>query len=127
MSESSGKSTHRTALPANWIDRVFATMIAHYGTRFADMWRDANICDVKAVWAEKLGGFADRPDAIKYALGCLEGREWPPSLPEFLADCRRAPRPVTLALEHKPTDEDMARNRERARKLIEDLGRRMAA
>lgn len=127
MSESSGKSTHRTALPASWTDRIFATMLAHYGNRFTDMWRDANIADVKAVWADKLGGFADRPDAIKYALGCLEGREWPPSLPEFLADCRRAPKPVVVALEHKLSPEEINRNKERARKMAERLGRRFAA
>ena len=127
MSESSEKSIHRRALPTAWVDRVFATMHAHYGSRFADMWRDTNIAEVKAVWAEKLGGFSDKPECIKYGLDCLDGREWPPSLPEFLADCRRAPAPVLKALEHRLTPDDIARNKQRAARIAESLGRKMTA
>lgn len=127
MSESSEKSIQRRALPSAWVDRIFATMLANYGSRFADMWRDTNIADVKAVWAEKLGGFADKPECLKYGLDCLDGREWPPSLPEFLADCRRAPAPVLKALEHKQTTEDMERNKRRVAEIAQRLGRRMAA
>jgi len=119
--------TSHTCLPREWVDRLFAVMSCTYGRKFADMWAGQDAEMVKAVWAEKLGGFRDRPESIKYAIGCLEGREWPPTLPEFLADCRRAPKPAVAALEYKPSDEDMARNRERARKMAEALGRRMAA
>lgn len=127
MSESNEKSILPRALPAPWVDRIFATMLAHYGSRFVDMWRDAIIADVKAVWSEKLGGFADRPDCIKYGLDCLSGRDWPPSLPEFLSDCRRAPAPEVVKLEHKLSPDEIERNKMRARELVEKLGRKMAA
>lgn len=127
MSESSEKSIQHRALPSAWVDRIFSTMIAHYGSRFADMWRDTNIADVKAVWAEKLGGFADMPDCLKYGLGCLDGREWPPTLPEFLADCRRAPKPTLTAIEHKLLPEDIERNKARLKSIAENLFRSKAA
>jgi hypothetical protein len=125
--ESNEKLTQPSVLPAAWVEKIFATMLAHYGSRFADMWRDADIAMVKAVWAEKLGGFRDRSDCLKYGLDCLDGREWPPTLPEFISDCRRAPAPKVRALEHKLSPEDIERNRERARKISEALGRKLAA
>ena len=119
----------RTCLPLDrsWIDRIFAVMSCTYGRKFADMWAGQDAEMVKAVWAEKLGGFRDRPDCIKHALDCLEGRDWPPTLPEFIGDCRRAPKPVVAALEHKPSAEEIARNRDRARQMCEALSRRMQA
>lgn len=125
--EQSEKSIQPSALHSTWVEKIFATMMAHYGSRFADMWRDTNIADVKAVWAKKLGGFADKPDSIKYAIDCLDGREWPPSLPEFLADCRRAPRPFVKSIEHKLTPEEIDRNKERARKAIDSISRKFAS
>jgi hypothetical protein len=125
--ESNEKSIQPSALHPAWLEKIFSTMLAHYGSRFADMWRDADIAMVKAVWAEKLGGFTDKPECLKYGLDCLDGREWPPSLPEFLADCRRAPRPFVASIEHKLTPEEIDRNRERARKAIEELGRKLVA
>lgn len=110
-----------------WIDRIFALMACTYGRKFSDMWAGQDADMVKAVWAEKLAGFHERPDAIKYALDCLEGREWPPTLPEFLSDCRRAPKLVVATLEHKLSPEDLERNRLRVRKMAESISRRMAA
>lgn len=110
-----------------WIDRIFALMACIYGRKFSDMWAGQDADMVKAVWAEKLAGFHERHDAIKYALDCLEGREWPPTLPEFLSDCRRAPKPVVATLEHKLSPEDLERNRLRVRKMAESISRRMAA
>lgn len=128
MSQEKEKSTQPCALlPLAWVEKIFATMLAHYGSRFADMWRDANIADVKAVWAEKLAGFRDRPDCLKYGLNCLDGRDWPPSLPEFLADCRRAPTPKIVALEHKLSPDEIERNKARVKAMAKRLGRRMAA
>lgn len=127
MSESSEKSTHPSALHSAWVDRIFSIMLAHYGSRFADMWRDTNIAEVKAVWAAKLGGFSDRPDCLKYGLDCLDGRQFPPTLPEFIADCRRAPKPKVIAIEHKLSPEEIMRNKKRAEKMAKLLGRRMTA
>ena len=77
-------------LPAAWIDRIFAQLSAMYGSKFASMWADSNPQAVKAIWAEKLGGFLDTPMAIKEALDSFDTEPWPPTLPEFLNACRTA-------------------------------------
>jgi hypothetical protein len=124
--ESNVKSIHRCALPPEWVERIFATMLAHFGNRLADMWRDTNIADVKNVWGERLGGFIDKPWCIKYALDCLDGRQWPPTLPEFMADARRAPAPTVVAIEHKLTPEQIERNKARLKAITEGLALRMS-
>lgn len=116
-----------TCLPREWIDRIFALMACTYGRKFADMWAGQDAEMVKAVWAEKLAGFQGYPESIKYALDCLDGRDWPPTLPEFISDCRRAPRQAVAALAHRLSPEEIERNRERARQMVETLGRKMAA
>ena len=125
--ESNEKSTQSPMLPVSWVDKIFSTMLAHYGSKFSDMWRDADIADVKAVWAEKLGGFRERPSCLKYALDCLDGRQWPPTLPEFISDCRRAPTPVVRQIEHKLSDEDIDRNKARLKSISESLYRSKSA
>ena len=75
-------------LPVAWVDRIFARFSAMYGNKFADMWKDTNLAEVKLMWAGKLGGFIDKPDAIKQALDSFDERPWPPTLPEFIVACR---------------------------------------
>jgi hypothetical protein len=94
------------------------------------MWRGTDLAGVKLTWASKLSGFANMPEAIKAALDALDDRPLPPTLPEFLHLCRDAARragPAAKALEHKLTPEEIERNRQHARKLIDDLARRKAA
>ena len=55
-------------LPDSWIVRIFDHMAAMYGSKFADLWRGTEPEKVRAMWAEKLAGFADKPKAIKLAL-----------------------------------------------------------
>ena len=113
-------------LPASWVDRIFAYMSGMYGRKFSDMWEGTDLAVVKSLWAEKLGGFEDKPEAIKQALDALEDKPWPPTLPEFLALCRDAAKRMTvkpLALEHKFTEEEMAANRARVAGLVSRFGR----
>lgn len=95
--------SHSHSLPTAVIDRLFDRLTCLYGSKFIDMWRDADINAVKSLWAEKLGGFCDNLPAIRFALDSLDDSPWPPTLPEFLAICRRAPRPQPLAIEHQQT------------------------
>lgn len=78
------------ALPDAWIERLFDNMAAMYGSKFADLWRGTDPEKVRAMWAEKLAGFSDKPQAIKAALAALDERPFPPTLPEFLQLCREA-------------------------------------
>ena len=87
-----------SALPDAWIDRLFDRLEAGYGSKWLNMWGNTNLANVKSLWAEKLAGFADNPKALAYALDCLDEHPFPPTLPEFLALCRKAPKPAAHAL-----------------------------
>ena len=79
-----------SVLPDAWITRLFEQMSGLYGVKFTDLWNGTDIASVKAIWAQKLGGFADKPECIKDALNALDERPFPPTLPEFLTLCRTA-------------------------------------
>lgn len=76
---------------AELVDRLFARFLALYGAqKMAGMWADTDMADVKSVWAEQLAKF--HPQSIRDALQRLieSGREWPPTLPEFVELCRQS-------------------------------------
>lgn len=79
-------------LPDGWVVRIFERMSAMYGSKFSDLWSGVDPASIRAVWADKLGGFAQRPEIIKAALDSCDDKPWPPTLPEFLAACREAAR-----------------------------------
>ena len=121
-----------SALPDSWVEKIFTHMAALYGSLFRERWRDIDLDDVKRVWAEELASFSDHPECFRAALKALiDECKFPPTLPEFVALCRRyyrAPKPeVVAAIEHKLTPEDIERNKARAKEIVERLGRRMAA
>ncbi len=80
---------NRAALPDGWVDRLFVRLHAMYGKAWLDMWADAPIPTVKALWAESLG----RCTAEQIRLALLEiekgGKAFPPTLPEFVAVCEQ--------------------------------------
>lgn len=111
--------TEHRRLPDAWVQRIFATMQGHYGTRFLNMWKtgqvlpdgnDAGMVNAMNHWAEKLGGYGERGDVIKKVLDNLPVE--PPSLPQFLELMRHAWFPPVVAghIEHKYTAEELARN-----------------
>lgn len=124
----------RQPLPDAWVRKLFAELHGNYGSRWLSMWAtgekledgsDAGMAVAMRVWAGKLSGFSDRPDAIKRVLANLPVEV--PTLPKFLELCRESARVPSgaLALENKPTAEQWARSREAA-KRIADLVRRMS-
>jgi len=77
------------------VRKLFAELQGNYGTRFLDMWRsgvtdtnndDVGLQNAMDMWAEKLAGFRERPDAIRRVLDTLP--KHPPTLPEFVELCR---------------------------------------
>lgn len=120
----------RDRVPDAWIDKIFGRMEAMYGSLFLDRWRGTNLVEVKAVWASELASFADNPECFGLALKALiDERKLPPTLPEFVALCRQHyRRPSTVvAIEHRLSPDEIARNKARVRALLDQLGRRMAA
>ncbi len=111
-------------LPEGWIQRVFATMQGHYGTRFLNMWKtgqvlpdgaDAGVVNAMHHWSDKMAGTS--AETIKRALEQLP--EEPPTLPQFLSLLRRCyVEPSVLRLENDLTAEQIAKNKKRIAELI---------
>lgn len=120
MNEPSTSTPRR--LPDGWVQRIFATMQGHYGTRFLNMWKtgqvlpdgnDAGVVNAMNHWAEKLGGYKDSPETIKRVLENLPVE--PPSLPQFMELLRHSwVPPQTPMLEKKWTQEELEQNKKRA-------------
>lgn len=93
------------AIPERWVEALFAAMSATYGSRFADLWRGAKIDHVKRQWAIELARLTSAQ--MKAGRETMTDLERPPTLPEFMAHCRRARLEAvaseTTKLEHNPS------------------------
>lgn len=111
------------------VERLFSRFVAYYGSqKVGAMWADADVQEVKAVWARALMKFD--PKSIGGALDRLieSGREWPPTLPEFVELCRQsaigrqqAQVPALLSPGNGRTDAETAKRK--VAELIEALAR----
>lgn len=108
-------------LPDAWIDRIFKRMEGRYGALFHDRWKGCDLDNVRATWAEELAGFRDKPEAIAYALKSLAGQQFPPTLPEFLSACRRAPEKEAVMLPHRQTAADHERAQAAAQSALSGM------
>lgn len=90
------------SLPVKAIDRLFERLALTYGAAWVRQWEGLNMNDIKAMWAHELGGYANRLDAIAWALEHLPPRC--PNIIEFKALCREAPRHEPLPLPEPPAD-----------------------
>jgi hypothetical protein len=80
-----------SSLPLSWIETLFARFAAAWGAQKIGAMFPADSHDaVKAMWANQLGRF--EAETLRHALqSCIDsGREWPPTLPEFVAACQRS-------------------------------------
>ncbi len=99
------------SLPSAWIDSLFARLSVRYGSAFMRQYADLDAEAVKADWAEVLGGFHDKPEAIRYGLENLPSDK-PVSALTFRDVCRRSPAKEVKALERplaSPPPEIVAR------------------
>lgn len=112
-------------LPDAWVARIFQSLTGIYGAQFRSKFSqlengvDVGIAMAAQAWAKELGGFADKPESISYALEHLPPDHAPNAL-EFRDICRRAPvKQIETRIEYKPTAEDLARHREMSHKAAE--------
>lgn len=117
MPQNATSQASPSALPERFIERIFSEMLAMYGAKFSDLWRSADIADVKAMWARKLAGFESTPHIFRSALDALDDRPFPPTLPEFLSLCREAAKRCGTSTPLLPHKIDHARAAEFAEKL----------
>lgn len=78
-------------LPPAWVERLFERFSAAFGAmKVGTMWPAEDHEAVKALWSEQLGRFS--PDTLRAALQAVvdSGRAWPPTLPEFVEQCRQS-------------------------------------
>ena len=126
-------SSQHQPLPASWVDRLFARFSAAWGFQKTGVMFPVESHEaVRALWAEQLGRF--QPESIRAALQAEidSGREWPPTLPEFLHLCIQAQRVVPkepyLRIEGKgkydPNRPDIVEARERCMATANALGMR---
>lgn len=100
-------------LPIIWVDKLFKKLAAIYGREFTGRYNGVDPAQVKAEWAECLGPFATRPEALKFALEHLPSDKCP-SMLQFRDLCRQAPRDNANALPEPKTapeivDKEMAK------------------
>lgn len=76
------------AIPEKWIEVLFTAMSSTYGARFADLWRGSKTDDVKRQWAVELAKLSS--PQMRAGRETLTDLERAPTLPEFMAHCRRA-------------------------------------
>lgn len=76
------------AIPEKWVEALFSAMAATYGARFADLWRSAKLSDVKRQWGIELARLTSAQ--MKAGRETMTDLERPPTLPEFMAHCRRS-------------------------------------
>lgn len=93
----------RPSLPDGWVERLWHAMRANYGASFDRQWETPagsdpaeHVRTLKAYWAQELGGYLHKPDALRHGLDNLPS--FPPSLVEFKAICNRAPIAMQPAL-----------------------------
>jgi hypothetical protein len=79
-------STSTRPVPLSWVESLFARMQAMYGNKFIDMWRDADLPTVKAMWADEMGKL--NSEELRRGYGALITRDWPPTLPEYIRMCK---------------------------------------
>ncbi|MEN9887043.1 MAG: hypothetical protein RL758_1621 [Pseudomonadota bacterium] len=90
------------SLPVKAIDRLFERMAATYGAQWTRMWATVPMPDVKSAWAHELSGYANRLDALAWALEHLPERC--PNVIEFRNLCRQAPSPQAPRLPEPQAD-----------------------
>ena len=82
-------SNGRPPLRTDWVERIFAVLAAAFGRQFSDFWAGVDPDEMKALWARKLAGFYDQPDAIRRALDEATSARFPPNVGEFYALCQK--------------------------------------
>lgn len=114
----------QSTLPRSWVERIFGRLHGVFGSQFSGKYHqgvmingvDAGLENAMQVWAEELAGFANHPEAIKYALDNIDAR-FPPSAKEFAELARRAPKKTEPALEHKIDPKQLARGLEKLKTI----------
>lgn len=96
-------------IPDSWVDRIWSTMRATYGSAFDRQWEcpsgvqpTQHVAAMRAHWARELAGLAAHPERIAHGLANLPERV--PNLIEFRRACSAMPEYIAPALPAPPVD-----------------------
>lgn len=106
-------------LSTKTIDRLFERLTLAYGVQFMAQYEGMPVADVKTDWCEWLAPYADRLQAIGWALENLPER--PVNAVQFRNLCRSAPAPAAVQLPEPPA------NPQRMRAELEKLAPLLAS
>lgn len=87
------------AIPIAWVESLFKRMAVTYGKHFADQWRGLDTTAIKRHWGIELGKL--KREELTHGVQQLAGRDWPPTLPEFVKMCR-PPAAAPMLASHAP-------------------------
>ncbi len=105
------------------IDKLWERFENRYGSLWMDRWAGLPMVRVKAEWSDELRGFT--PDALRYGFDAVKDGRFPPTLPEFVEACRRAPKPRLVALDAPPIPQEKLNARlAEIGKFCQEFGRR---
>lgn len=86
--QTSPKPTMMSSRIAKWVDQLFLRLGAIYGTKFGNQYRGMKIEVIKSEWGNAI--FHLNGEVIRQVLDDLRNgatlhRDWPPTIPEFVA------------------------------------------
>ena len=99
------------------IDRLFERMAATYGSAWERSLGATPVLEAKALWSQQLQAFADRLEAVVWALDELP--ESPPNVIQFRNLCRSAPAAVSPTIPMPEPKADPARMADKLAKLAD--------
>ncbi len=117
-------------LPDKYTRKLFDRFVSMWGAqKVGAMWDGANLDEVRSVWGRALGPY--ELETIGKAVDAIQrsGREWPPTLPEFLAVMRQFNAPQSLEALPPPEQlvdrvqarENIVRIQEMLRKVVKRI------
>ena len=99
MENSTPFSTSQKSLPRNWMQALHRKLSMIYMEKFTRFFPDdATVEDWMQTWGDELHDLTG--EEIKYGLAVLaKDNPWPPTMAEFRACCKAAPKPYLPTLE----------------------------
>ena len=113
-------------LPDAWVNKIVVELQGLYGQQFTGKYSkivdgvDVGIANFKDSLANRLGGFFEHPESLRYALDNLPATHCPNVL-ELREIVKRAPKKAAPAISYTPTPEDEAKARAAIAKAASDL------